>query len=300
MMPAKAKLIAAYLDTVQATIIMSDSMEPAHIRQAIGLLNHAHSTFAPSNTLQHTHYALRCQNEIALAYLRLARACADDPKQQEENLREAELHVARVKEHARLNLNMERRTYCSALIAEARIKRERGKPDEALALAEQAKREGSGIELIHTDAWIAAGEAEVDRQAYGKAISAFVEALDSARANRKDAAVCHLHLCRAYLLDNQPAKAKEHFKLWESMKSGIENAFIAALAVKVSKLLFHKVQNFERTRADVQLHGDHKQHLDSLRRWLAETALALDHDEKSKAAQRLGVDVVTLRAWLRL
>src|SRR2546426_331871 len=115
MIPAKAKLLAAYLDTVQATIIMSESAETARIQEALGLLNAAHSTFAPANSLQHTNYTLRCQNKIALAYLRLAIACTDASAQWEDHLRNAELYVEKVKAAAK-RIPTEQTTYCAALI----------------------------------------------------------------------------------------------------------------------------------------------------------------------------------------
>jgi tetratricopeptide (TPR) repeat protein len=300
----KTKLIGSYLDTLQATIIMSESVKPDRINEALCLLKNAYSTLPPPNSLQHEHYALRCQNEIARAFLRLAGASRDDPAQKEEHLKDAETHIAKVKAAAKRSLKTamktELKTYCSALIIESRVKRERGRPDDALALAKEAKRDGVDIDPIQVDACIAAGEAEQARGAYGKAISAFREALEKGRDNRKDAAACHLHLCCTYLLDNQPAKARDHFNIWEFEQAGVENAFIADLAVRARKMLFTKFQEFQRTRDDVERHGKHKFHLDSLRRWLAETALALDHDDYAKAAQRLEVNIVTLKEWLKL
>jgi tetratricopeptide (TPR) repeat protein len=298
--PAKAKLISAYLDVVQATIMMSESTEPTNILKAIEILGAGYSKFAPSGKPRHTHYALRCQNELALAYLRLALACKDDSQQFQENLRHAENYVAKVKETARPILKAELRSYCTALITEARIKRARDKPDEALALAEEAKREGAGIELIRVDALIAVGEAELARQVYNKSISAFLEALERGRENRKDAAVCHLHLCRAYLLDNQLAKAKEYFARWESMKGGIGNAFITDMALTVEKMLAHSFKNFELTKEDIERDGDHSKYLDSLRRWLAHTALALNNGDIKAAGRWLKVHSATVAEWLDL
>jgi len=134
-----ARMISKYLDTVQATIMMSESAQPGRIREAINLLEDAYSTFVPEKGPGHNHYALRCLNELGLAYLRLAHATIDDKQQYEKNLATARSYVLRVKNPGP-QLKKERLSYCLALITEARIQRELGAPDEALKLAEQAKK----------------------------------------------------------------------------------------------------------------------------------------------------------------
>jgi len=298
LIPAKARLIGAYLDTVQARLMMSEAKEPKRIEEALQILETAHSTLAPPNSLGHTHYALLCQNAIALAHLRLARACK--PGEEEQRLRHLNkaLENATMVKAAAKSPETERQNYCTALITESRIELDRGNPSNALALANEAMDKGLGIEPIRIDACIGVGEAYVAAGAYGKAISFFLEALERGQHNRKDSAACHLHLCHAYLMDHQPAKAREHFTVWESAKAGIENAFISDLAEKVRKMLYHKFRAFRITRSEVERRGDNKYHLNKLRRWLAETALDLDHDDRARAAHRLGIEPRTLAEWL--
>jgi tetratricopeptide (TPR) repeat protein len=297
MLPARAKLISAYLEMVQATITISASASAADLVRALDLLNNAHAVFAPEGSLQHTYYALRCKNEIAHAHLRLAWAWRSEPDRYEKHLLDAERAVAAVRSAAKPK-KVARRVYCRALVTEARIKRERGLPDEALALAEEAKREGADSKLMRVDACIAIGEAEFARGVYGGATAAFLEALEKCKENRKDSAVCHLHLCEAYLKQNQPAKAREHFNLWESMSTDIENAFIEELGRKVRAALLGTIQNFVRTKEDVERDGDHRKHLNAFRSWLAATALALEHDDDQSAARHLHLHERTIKEWL--
>lgn len=297
MVPAKARLVAAYLDVIQASAMMSESAKHDRIYEALDLLRRAHSILAPEGRFSHTHHALRCQNEIALAFLRLARTCTDDPKKKEEHLYNAQTTVDTVKTIAKL-LKTELKTYCTALVIDARIQRDRGHPDEALRLAEEAKRKGEGIESIQVDACIGIGEAHRSLGAYTNAISAFDEALKSGKDNRKDAAACHLQLCLTYLLAGQTAQAKEEFNLWEPMKAGLENAFLSNFENSVSKILFDKFQNFMLTRDAVLRNGNFRIHLNCVRRWLAQTALALENDDYNQAARRLCMSVRRLKQWL--
>jgi len=299
MLSAKANLIRAYLDTLQASIIMSESGKRSAIDDALRLLTNAHSTFAPSGSHTHAHYALRCQNEIALAHLRLARTYRVESPEREKHFQAAESAVAAVHSTARGFPKTAQRSACRALITEARVKRERGLFDQALRLAEQAKGTAGNSKLLRVDAYIGIGEAEFARGVYGSAITAFLEALSKCQNDRKDASACHLHLVLAYIKNNQPTDAKHHFSLWESMAANLDNAFIRALAEKAREALSNMFHNFERTKEDILRDGDHKHHLDSLRHWLATTAMDLDHGNEFEAALRLKLkSTATLREWL--
>jgi tetratricopeptide (TPR) repeat protein len=315
----RAKFIAKYLDVVQATIMMSESAEASRIREALALLIAAYATFDPPGTLgnqqdkdsllRHTHYALRCLNEIAMGHLHLARACQDDPRQHEENLTKAEVCVYKVKKAAKLHWRTAIKTYCTALIIEARIKCERARHEKdpsrardlntaALKLAEEAGKKGSGIKSILIDASIGTGEAELALGLHAKAIASFQGALDKGKENRKDAAVCHLHLCRCYLSVDDSESAAEHFKLCELIKRGLENVFIANLAEEVRKTLFHTYQKFELSKEEVIRGRDSTEYLNSLRKWLAETAVALENGNHRLAAERLVIGERALNNWL--
>jgi tetratricopeptide (TPR) repeat protein len=237
MLPAKARLIGAYLDTLQASIMMSESGERAIIQDALKFLTNAYSTFAPPASRGHDHYALRCRNEIALAHLRLARTYPAESPEREKYLRAAESDVAAVRAAARNTPRTAQRSACRSLITAARIKRERGLFDEALRLVNQAKQDAGNSKLLRVDACIGIGEAEFARGVFAGAIAAFLEALSNCQNDRKDASACHLHLAQAYIKNNQLSEAKHHFNLWQSMSADLDNAFIRALAERVRTAL---------------------------------------------------------------
>jgi len=321
MKPAKARLIGAYLDTLQAMIMMSGSALPLVIKDALRILDGAYKTFAPAGSLEHEHYALRCRNEIALTHLRLA--CAresvrrssldvaktalldtiDDAKEpdtndeidREQHLNKASVHVDELKKAAKKLGPIGSRTFCAALITEARIMRERGEPQKALDLLSQDAADVDS-KFIRVDACIGIGEAYVALGAYKPAIESFLKALKSCKGNRKDVAVCNLHLCRAYLLDNQPLPANERFKVWESMQDGVENAFIRSLASVARRELSLAIQDFRLTREDIERDGNHRKRLNELRQWLVTTASAIKGADTA-AATHLGITSETLRLW---
>lgn len=187
--------------------------------------------------------------------------------------------------------------YCTALITQARIFRERDKPDEALALAEEAKGAAGDSKFTLIDACISKGEAAFALGKYQTAIDEFQQALEIGGGSRKVVAVSHLHLCRSYLASNQPSSATVHFKLWQATGAGIENSFLMALATKVQKSLAQAFPDFKLSKNDVRTATEH---LNCLRRWLAETAVALDNGDEDGAAKRLDVSKAALKGWLRL
>jgi tetratricopeptide (TPR) repeat protein len=300
MRPAKAKLIGAYLDTLQASIMMSESAEKSVVEDALRILTNAYSTFAPKGSYQHDHYAIRCQNEIALAHLRLARACQPGSPEREHHLSAAEIAIAAVQSTARKHPNTAQRSACRSFVTEARIKRERDRFDEALTVARRAKDTAGNSKLLLVDANIGIGEAEYVKGAYGRAVSAFLDALGDCKDDHKDAAACHLHLAQAYIKNNQLSDANHHFDLWRSMATDLDNAFLKALAEKVNTALSMTFQPFQLTREDIIRDGNGRRNLNKLRRWLATTALGLTDGSEREAAALLGRDINTLRLWLRL
>lgn len=306
----RAKFISAYIDVVHASIMLSESMAPSRIQEAITLLSKAVQTFLPEKGAQHVSYALRARNELAHAYLRLA--IVGGEAERGKNLRAAEGYVDTVKAETQ-TVRREMRTYWMATITEARILRVRGDfatgkeergsyYQQAFELTKRAKDEGSAEKFTLIDACIGMGEAamKLEPPNYRIAIEAFHEALKAAAGSRKASAVAYLHLCRAYLEDNQPSRAVEHFKLWEVMEPNIENAFIADMAQKVQKLLTHVFPPFVLKKEDLLEQGSYKIHINALRRWLAETAVAIEDDKIEPAARRLKNTPEAVRQWLQL
>ena len=148
------------------------------------------------------------------------------------------------------------------------------------------------------DACIGIGEAAFALRMYPAAIDAFQEALEAGRSSRKIVPVCHLHLCRTYLADDQPARALEHFRLWEVMEPSVENAFIAELGLKVRTSLALIFQDFVLSKSDIR-HRSARGHLNRLRKWLADTTFADAGDEIERAANVLGIGAETFRIWQR-
>jgi hypothetical protein len=83
------------------------------------------------------------------------------------------------------------------------------------------------------------------------------------------------------------------------MSANLENAFIQDMAANVGRALSSSSPNFTRTREDVARDGDHTKHLNSLRHWLATTALDMEHGNEAEAAARLTISIAALRGWLR-
>ena len=287
MMSKRAKFISSYMDVVYAAITLSESMEISRIKEAVGLLEEAVATFLPEKGFRHTSYALRAQNELALAYLRLATVGPSEAR--EHYLREAARYVDRVKQEAKKS-KAETRTSWMATITEARILRERGDCEGALKLTNDAREKGGHMKFTLIDACIGFGEAAMGLKPPNPraAIEAFEEALRVGGNNRKVEAVCHLHLCRAYLEDNRPSKAMEHFKLWELLEPNIENAFIADFGVKTRKLVTHSFQPFFQSKDDLGQRPAFVQ-INAFRKWLAETAMALRDDDADGAASLLSI-----------
>jgi len=272
-------------------------MEPATITEAIGVLNSALAIFLPKKGFRQQSYALRAQNELAGAYARLANV--GPPEAREANLRQAEHYIASVKDIAN-KLPSESRTFWMARIVEARVARARGDYEQALTIAKEAREKNSDMKFTLIDACIGFGEAAMGLSPpnYRAAIDAFSEALRVGGSSRKIAAVCHLHLCRAYLADNQVSNAREQFALWEPLAPNIENAFIDHLGLKTRERLNVTFPPFTLSKDDLLKRPSYTLHLNALRKWLAETAVAHTGD-LNEAGKLLQVHADSVKTWLK-
>src|SRR5207244_2071359 len=153
----------------------------------------------------HVAYGLRAANELAYAYLRRSRIVPSADK--ETNLRKAEEYLKGVKSQVDPQPPMgtsaaakvgDKRTHCTVCVLESRLHRERNEYPRALAAAQSAKAICGTMKFSRIDACISIGEAAYALGDYHLAVAAFKEALDIGRHSLKVAAVCHLHLSRAY------------------------------------------------------------------------------------------------------
>lgn len=292
----RARFIDGYVRQVHASIILSGSTEPDQIDQAIHLLRNAKATFSQEHGLCHKPYLLRADNELARALLRSAIASGQLARDNS-RVQEAQGILERVKIAARQS-SFGTRSHCMALITESRLAREFN-DSQALELAEKAKELAGKLTFSLIDAHIAIGEAQLGLGNVPKAVTAFETALTYGKSSRKIVAVCRLHLCNAYLSINQPASALEQFNLWKDMSAGLENAFISSLAAKARENLERVFQNFKLSPADIKGESAAK-YLNWLRRWLADTAMVLDHNKVKVAADRLKISDDTLNEWLKM
>ena len=297
MVSIHARFISAYIDVVHASVMVSEARDPGKILEAIRLLKEALNVFSPQKGFKHLSYALRAENELAHAYLRLA--ILGPNCEQGRCLKVAESYVDAVKAHTGPD-NREVRTYWMARITEARILRMRGDYEGARKITEAAQK-NSKDKFTLIDASIGLGEAwmGMNPPSVREAIKAFEKALSEGGNSRKISAVCHLHLCLAHLEENQLSQAMEHYKLWEMMEPSVENAFIADLAETVRERIRSTFPPFHRSKEDLLSHGSSKVHLDALRRWMAETALAARGNDPTRAAAHLDITRDSLQTWLR-
>jgi tetratricopeptide (TPR) repeat protein len=297
---AKAVYIRAYIELVNGMILLSARSDEAAIKQAIDILEKAYKDLGGDNAVKslgtgHGPYAIRTANELAAAYLRYAQV-PTAAKNRTGHLETALSYARRVRtsDHA----EFDKRTRCKTHILESRIQREKGNLAEALHSAEAALADGGSLEFSRVDCWLTLGEAKYYMNDYPGAIEAFDKALEFGHTNRKVFAVCHLHLSRTYLKNNEPSKASAHFNTWKDTRRALENAFVRGLVSEVTKSLEAMTKDFTINENDPELNAD--VHIKALRRWLANAALRASNDNYKKAAQTLGVQAeATIRNWLK-
>lgn len=291
----KARFISAYVDVVHACVMLSAAApaEMDRIDEAIRRLKKAYAVLAPGNGEGHPGYALRAGNELAQALLRRSRAVPGAEK--ETNLREAEKYLAKVMTTPATD--DDKRTRSTAMIITSRILRERGQYRPALEAAFKARQIAGGLTFSQIDSYITVGEANYELKEYGAAIGAFQDALHVGRHSRKIVAVCHLHLSRTYLANNQPSKASYHFSQWEAIEPDLENTFILDLGKKVRQMIEPVRGDFRIRKSVGNLTA--KPHIYDLHRWLAKTAMARTGDDLPRAAEMLGMGAATVQMWLQ-
>lgn len=321
MIPPGTRFMNAYIDVIRASIMMSEAATCDHVKMAIELLDRSFEVFTGklggSYAICHPPYALRTQNELALAHLRRARMAPAE--QRKSALEEAEACIRRVKTPKLIKplqniaVPADARTRAAARITEARLRRYTGdlaaasgsdavrRENYILArkLAEEAKNIGGDLEFTFIDACIGIGEAAFGLNEFQDAVEHFRLALEKGKDSPKVAAVCHLHLCRAYLRVDQLPLAREHFALWELLQPRIENAFVLELAKVVVQELSVVYYDFELRKDQIAPKTSYKTYVRKLLKWLAETAVILENGDRSDAADRLVVDKASINRWLR-
>ena len=167
----------------------------------------------------HDAYRIRAANQLAFThvqeYVSLGRL---------EDLEAARRYVEEVKDFARLHSDI--RWECNALIAESRLLRAAGDFRAAEERAAEALDVGGEQRFIRIDARIARGEARLELKEFRGACKDFDRALADSENNRKTQAVCHLHLCRAYVEQGDHRRSLGHLNEAERNLENVENQFI--------------------------------------------------------------------------
>lgn len=328
MIPPGTRFIYAYIDVIRASIMLSEATAYERADEAIELLDRCFEIFTGQlggpHKICHAPYALRTQNELALGHLRSARLSS--PDQRKKHLDEAETCLRRVKSPKLIKafqtlqgvvIKADARTRAQALITEARLRRYIGelaaaaddlatsdadalRRDSCAAarkLAEEAKKIGGDLKFTFIDACIGIGEAAFGLNDFLDAVEHFALALKEGKDSPKVAAVCHLHLCRAYLRANELPLAREHFNSWELMQPRIENAFVLELATLTRQELSLVYHDFELRKDQIAPQTPHKVYVDKLLKWLADTTLIIENGDTAAAAERLAVDTASINRW---
>jgi len=290
-----ARYIRAHNDIVYACVTLSRySSKPDKVGEAIGVLQTALGLLSRGGQRGHIPYTLRAKTELALAYIK--RAKAGNAEERAAALQTALDYIKQVKQSWD---ETDKITICRALIAESRIYRELGGNSNtriAVERAREADEVGGSTDFTDADCALNLGEAEFALGDYARAIECFTLALSRARNSEKILAVSHLHLCRACLRSNQPAEASLHFNIWKTFAPRMRNAYILELGVSVEAEMGAATRKFEIEPEAPSLFA--KEHLLNLRQWLAKTALGRCNDDHGEAAALLGIGPGALRNWL--
>jgi tetratricopeptide (TPR) repeat protein len=251
------------------------------LAQAIQTLQEPYCVFSG----RHRSYQARAAYELALAHL-YSRQFQDAERYNNEVLQIAEeTHDVRWQ--------------CNALIVRSRIyRRSRTSLADAAAAAETALEKAEAFNQVSCkiDALIARAEARFDMGEYDAAGADFQSALELGKGNLKTVAICHLHLCRTFLKQNNLRDAEKHFDQWRSVEPTIEHGLIHALAKEVYEALELKQEDFVISRSETNLKID--EHVTRLRKYLA-TQARRRYDTTEQMAEALGVSRQTLYNWLK-
>ena len=279
----KAAMIKAYVDVVQAQVLVSESGDQLHcLTQAIETLKEAYGIFKC-----HPAYRARAAYELALTSLRLS-ALTPEPER-DTHCQNARGYINEVIEYAKRNQDREedKRWTANALIAESRLYRALGRFPDAMKSAREVLGRSKDDRFVRIDALIELGQAlmgsardkQDDEQAgkdYRSALGCFEEALIEACENPKGQAVCHLHSARCYLRLRDGHMALEHVDKWRALRARVTNAFVHHLAKEVERELEEFKLPFTiswpRNASEIPDVGDEETRL---RGWITEVALNL-------------------------
>lgn len=298
---ANARYIAAYINFVYATIVLSSDSTTSVIWDGISELCKAYDALGGDEAVNtvgvgHGPYAIRLANELASAYVRYSQKFTG--KEHADHCATALAFVQKV--WASPHVEYDDRSSCKSHVLASRIYRENGDFEAALKSAKLALEKGGEHEFSRVDCWLTLGEAHFYTKNYTEAVRAFETALKFGAANRKIFAACHLHLSRTYLNSNEPSKARDHFNTWESTgRRALENVFIRTLGEEVENGIKTIERDFILSAKETQLTAE--KHVNNLRNWLAKLALSrTGNDNPKSAAALLGVSESTVANWLKL
>lgn len=258
----------------------------------------------------HKRYRSRADYALSLANLYLANhfVLTQNREKANEHFAKALRHIDEV---LALSVSVgDRRWECVSLIVKSRIARglytlqeASGGPlrCDALDLAERALAVSNSISQdleVVCDAQIACGEAHLlpGRLDWQKAVDHFRKALRSAGDNAKTAAVCHLHLVRAFLGDDQVPKAHEHLRMCQRLNARVQHGLVREMTKAVESEFEARRRSWLFISTEQQLNYEFHDRL--LRKFLVQQAEARNDSAEAIAAS-IGIKRATYYKWTR-
>ena len=221
-------VIRSYIEVVCGSIMAAQGNRP----EAITIFKGACVTFK-----EHDAYRIRAANELAVAYVHeYARfSQSGNLKEAQRCEKEARRYIKEVKDFATSHSDI--RWECNALIAKSRLLRLLGKYRAAEEIATKALDTGGEQRFLRIDALIARGEARYELREFDVACEDFNRAQADSLDNRKVQAVCHLHLCRAYVQKGDHRRALRHRDEAARNLEYVDNKFVRDLDQKVESMI---------------------------------------------------------------
>jgi tetratricopeptide (TPR) repeat protein len=221
-------VIRRYVEVVCGSIMAAQGNRP----EAIKIFKEAYDTFD-----EHEAYRIRAANELAVVYVheftRFLKS--GDLRKSRECEIEARRYIKEVKDFAISHSDI--RWECNALIAESRLLRALGEYRAAEEVATEALDTGGQQRFIRIDACIARGEARLNLEEFDEACEDFNRARADSLDNPKVQAVCHLHLCRAYIGKDDNRRALQHRDEAARNLKHVDNKFVLDLEREVAGMM---------------------------------------------------------------
>lgn len=157
---AHARYIDAYINLVNAIILMSSESTLAVTTDALKILARAYEDLGGDAAVAgpgagHGPYAIRVAIELASAYLKLAQISVG--KEHDDHCFRALDFVEKVRRSP--HVEYDNRSLCKSYIIESRIHREKREYPDALVSADAALETGRNQEFSRVDCWLTLGEA---------------------------------------------------------------------------------------------------------------------------------------------